>query len=74
MKQLSTSIQMMQYQQNETSSSEDEKPLVHPKAYWSHHEQGTERYKKEFPGKCWPMKHFRNFTLHQSMNESIRLQ
>ena len=72
LKQLSASINMMQYQQQTESSSDDEKPLRHAQQHWNHHEQGTELYKKEFPKKCWPMKHFRNFQLNQSDSNAIK--
>jgi hypothetical protein len=31
-------------------------------------------YKKQFPEKCWPMKHFRNFSLNVSSDTQAKRQ
>jgi len=60
----------MEYQQAETLKEEGEKLLRHKEHFWSQHDQSTVEYRKDFPTKCWPMKHFRNFSVNPASPQS----
>lgn len=64
LQQLAKSINLMEYQQAETLKEEGEKLLLHKENFWSQNDASTVEYRKDFPSKCWPMKHFRNFSVN----------
>jgi hypothetical protein len=64
---------MMQYQQAyDSGSSDEDRQFTHPKKFWKDNLAVSSTYVTQFPTKCKPMKHFRNFSENIKDDPSIR--